>query len=726
MKTTRILFLFLSLLSSLYTSGQTINMYCVGDDRQALGDNGYTLNGARMAIARTKLLNPENFSDTGTYKKNIIIHSAFTEAGSLENISEYDDIDIFFIGSFQKEEPSFTNFTEAEIDSLYEWSRRGGKIIIAEQPNFDNFQMENIGPRWGHSITHSDLTGIWPNELGKSTAIFNGPFGEVTRVLEGGFNQGFFSTINSNSLVLATNGNGSSTVILDCNTLDLIFPDTDIFTDLSPMSLGKEIINDQDRILANTIIFIDILNPIPPVIDFDGSQIGVGEYNSYKWLYNWDSIPVSVDSVTTPLLDGYYRVIVEQSYGCKDTSDVFVYGSQEEPLISCPEDLILFTDPGKKYSSARLSLPNVLDDDGTPSITRNGPATFPMGNTTITWSISDVDGYHSSCEQEITVIDNENPTMIPLSSIVIYTDEGVNYSSFDLPIPNATDNDTIISITNDAPDVLPIGLITVVWTATDNSGNSVHILQGVRVIDAENPVITCPENLSIGTDVGENYASVIPGFVVASDNDSVTISNNAPAVFLIGSTTVTWVAVDRSRNTATCEQSVVVNDFEPPLIECPPEINTLTDEGMDVATITSNSPVATDNSGEVFVSNDASNTFPAGTSTVIWTARDASGNDVTCEQTIAVIDFENFSVPNIITPNGDDLNDMLIIDNLPSNSELIIFDRANKIIFNTDDYQNDWGGLDLQNRPVESGTYWYMLRTVYDREFSGFLILNRK
>ena len=51
--------------------------------------------------------------------------------------------------------------------------------------------------------------------------------------------------------------------------------------------------------------------------------------------------------------------------------------------------------------------------------------------------------------------------------------------------------------------------------------------------------------------------------VATNDNCGIlTVTNNAPAQFTSGVTTVTWTAVDTSGNLATCAQSVTVNDTE--------------------------------------------------------------------------------------------------------------------------------------------------------------------
>jgi gliding motility-associated-like protein len=62
-------------------------------------------------------------------------------------------------------------------------------------------------------------------------------------------------------------------------------------------------------------------------------------------------------------------------------------------------------------------------------------------------------------------------------------------------------------------------------------------------------------------------------------------------------------------------------------------------------------------------------------------------------------------IPNVITPNGDGFNDMLVIKNLDkyTDNNLLIADRAGKVLYDNNSYQNDW---DAKN--ITDGTYYYI------------------
>jgi len=71
-------------------------------------------------------------------------------------------------------------------------------------------------------------------------------------------------------------------------------------------------------------------------------------------------------------------------------------------------------------------------------------------------------------------------------------------------------------------------------------------------------------------------------------------------------------------------------------------------------------------------------------------------------------------VPNVITPNGDGLNDFFIVTNIavyPENT-LQIFNRWGKKVYEKQGYNNEWDGDGL-----EDGTYYYVLKIEGRRPF---------
>jgi gliding motility-associated-like protein len=64
------------------------------------------------------------------------------------------------------------------------------------------------------------------------------------------------------------------------------------------------------------------------------------------------------------------------------------------------------------------------------------------------------------------------------------------------------------------------------------------------------------------------------------------------------------------------------------------------------------------------------------------------------------------ALPNIITPNGDRLNDTFFVPNLPPGlCQVRIYSRWGQEVYRSDDYQQDWAAIDQP-----AGVYYYLLQ----------------
>jgi hypothetical protein len=193
-----------------------------------------------------------------------------------------------------------------------------------------------------------------------------------------------------------------------------------------------------------------------------------------------------------------------------------------------------------------------------------------------------------------------------------------------------------------------LGETEVILTVTDVHGASSTCTSTVTVVDTTAPSITCPGTATVNTDAGQCTASGVSlGSPTTNDNCSaVTVTNDAPENFSLGTNTVTWTAIDADGNSNTCAQLVIVVDDEPPTITCPTNVTVSTDAGECSASgVNLGSPISTnDNCGVGSVDNDAPGTFPLGDTVVTWTVADASGNTNSCQQTVTVVDTEPPSI----------------------------------------------------------------------------------
>lgn len=86
-------------------------------------------------------------------------------------------------------------------------------------------------------------------------------------------------------------------------------------------------------------------------------------------------------------------------------------------------------------------------------------------------------------------------------------------------------------------------------------------------------------------------------------------------------------------------------------------------------------------------------------------------------------------IPNIITPNNDNTNDLFIIKNLEDweNKELIILNRWGQVVYYDNDYKNDWKGT-YEGKPLVDGVYFGILniayKTIIERHDFNLTIIN--
>lgn len=105
--------------------------------------------------------------------------------------------------------------------------------------------------------------------------------------------------------------------------------------------------------------------------------------------------------------------------------------------------------------------------------------------------------------------------------------------------------------------------------------------------------------------------------------------------------------------------------------------------------------------------------------TVKLTVVDANGCIDSAVVTIEVL--SDLQTPNVITANGDGINDFFILKGLVPNTRLIIVNRWGNLIYKNDNYDNTWSGKDMSGRQVTEGVYTYMVTPPDGNQKHGFV-----
>jgi large repetitive protein len=334
----------------------------------------------------------------------------------------------------------------------------------------------------------------------------------------------------------------------------------------------------------------------------------------------------------------------------------------EAPQISCFGNITITVPFGSGGGNVNLISATATDNCSSANIENdfnsnggNASGFYPIGTTNVTFIASDASGNTVDCLVSVTVIEAA-PDQLTIScpeNVVLNTDTGV--CGADIVIPNASTTGGVppVTISNnynnggpDASGIYPVGITTVVMLATDDSGNTTTCSFTVTVEDNQFPMISCPQDIIIPNDPGQ-CGAIVSFEAPATDNCGTNI-NYQPAsgsFFSVGSTTVTATATDFSGNTSTCTFEVTVIDTEVPQISCPEDITISVPYGSGGGNVNLSSAVATDNCPGLMVVNDfsefgsdASGFYPIGLSEVTFLAQDFSGNIVTCQVNVTVIE----------------------------------------------------------------------------------------
>jgi hypothetical protein len=191
----------------------------------------------------------------------------------------------------------------------------------------------------------------------------------------------------------------------------------------------------------------------------------------------------------------------------------------------------------------------------------------------------------------------------------------------------------------------------VLYSADDGHGNVGTATRIVRVLDRTAPAFAdVPADITVHTGPGASGCAAVASWTPPTASDScadaiVPTADHAPGdEFPAGVTTVTYRAEDPSGNFATASFTVtVVDSTAPALHDVPADLVVGTAPGATTcaALATWTPPTATDNCpGTVTLDADhhPGDEFPAGTTTVTYTATDAGGNQITASFTVTVVD----------------------------------------------------------------------------------------
>lgn len=215
-------------------------------------------------------------------------------------------------------------------------------------------------------------------------------------------------------------------------------------------------------------------NPIPsgtPITGTFGPNNGLlSVFNGVNPAGNW-SLSAGDNAVGAPLCLNYYEVRVTTA------ADV------TPPVINLPADITVNADPGSCTTTVSWTVVTATDNCSATLTQLSGPTNgglFAAGVTPVTFQASDPYGNVTTQSFNVTVVDNQNPTITCPGTVFAGCNTTVNY-----PLPTATDNcsGVVVNLVSGPASggVFVPGVTAVTYQAVDASGNTATCSFNVEV-----------------------------------------------------------------------------------------------------------------------------------------------------------------------------------------------------------------------------------------------------
>ncbi len=352
---------------------------------------------------------------------------------------------------------------------------------------------------------------------------------------------------------------------------------------------------------------------------------------------------------------------------------VSTISDSEAPEIICNLDINLPSDTDNCSASFVVELPSASDNsneeltfEGIRSDEMELTSPFPIGETTITWTATDLSGNTSEpCTQRVVVNDAVIPIITCPDDILEESPDG-NPVSLEIGVANTEkiceSELTLTGVRSDMEDLesqYPVGETTILWKVVDAFGNSAECVQTISVEfipSTENSIIAFAIDDQVGETLinlenrtiiitmpfGTNITSLAPEITV-SDGASISPATEELVDF---SNPVSYMVTAQDGSIQKWTVTVMIsddpNDTTKPSIECPEDIVVPNDEGICGASVEFE-VLFEDEQSEVSLelSAESGSFFEVGTTEVLATATDASGNSSTCSFNVTVEDNLN-------------------------------------------------------------------------------------
>ncbi|MEM7162621.1 MAG: HYR domain-containing protein [Bacteroidota bacterium] len=434
---------------------------------------------------------------------------------------------------------------------------------------------------------------------------------------------------------------------------------------------------------------------------------------------------------------GYYEVEYTASdiYGNRDTCSFILQVSGENTWsIECPSGDTLYVNTCAAEIADYTAQVNINGLCSEVEIVQDIQAFSMISSDTIaTISATDEWENSNSCQFEIHLRDTIAPELeISLSSIL--TDSLICGSivEYDIVASDNCETTTLNLIEGLASgSTFDFGVQLIVYELFDWYGNSSRDSLLFLVEDTISPELECLPYVDFcGVDVTMDKPIVSDACGIMTLSNSFNNTDNASGIYPEGTSFVTWTAVDRFGNERSCLQEVFVEALPPETFAGDDQNLIFENDSRLNAVLNGLSGFWTIGSGEAVLNaiDDPNSTISGlsiGVNQFIWTE-----TFEVCKaqsDTVGITVF-NIGLNNAFSPDGDNRNDELTFEGLEilGPNILKVYNRWGQLIFEEENYENNWKGTTEKGNVLPNDTYFYVLELEeFNKSYNGFVVIKR-
>jgi hypothetical protein len=205
----------------------------------------------------------------------------------------------------------------------------------------------------------------------------------------------------------------------------------------------------------------------------------------------------------------------------------------------------------------------------TPDVSPLSGSTFPLGRTTVNVSATGSNGSTSTRQFTVTVVDTTPPAVhVPADMILEAMGAGGATAVYSAAATDLVDGDVAAAASPVSGALFPLGISTVMVTATDKAGGTATGTFKITVVDTMPPTIAVPADIAVEATSPEGAVVYFAASAVdvVSGIVPVVASPASGSIFPIGQSTVTLSATDGAGRTSFNSFSILVGDTTPPSV----------------------------------------------------------------------------------------------------------------------------------------------------------------